>query len=123
MYQEIIDYVQDIKHDIQNYNESIDFKSNLDTHNFKIIKGKYNVINQMCIHYLTQERNENFTQILEDIDRMDVFITNIEGIIFSRMVEFKYRTSQLINELKQNRNSNKLDGMIQTLELYNEFTF
>lgn len=63
MYQAIIDYVQDINRDIQNYNESIDFKSNLDTHNFKII-------NQMCIHYLTQERNENFTQILKDIDRM-----------------------------------------------------
>lgn len=122
----ILAYIHDIKDNITSYNEAIsltDMKTNLDNNSFRIIKGKYNVLTNMVMEYLNHDHNEDFTQILADCNKISSFMNSIDNIILSRTIEFKYRTAQLVKELRHNRHSNRAEEMLNTLELYNEFTF
>ena len=105
------------------------YRTNLNSREFIIIKGKYDVMMGMWINFIidnpviTNDIKLQFTDLQTKIQYIKDYIVYIEGIIMGRDVEFKARVKYLVERIKRNPQDTQIPTLLNTIELYNEFQF
>jgi len=120
-YEDIVSYLNETKNQLDLYVRDVDYNHNINTPLFQIIKRKHQYAMKIIIEYLiTNHENRDLQYIRDRFNIISNMIYYYNNIIESRINELKFRTSQLISELRRDRYSNNIDSMLQTIDIYNE---